>query len=222
MMRRPKISTWLSWIADVAGDDYSARGMPRELLLSRNQVFLISRIAYQARRMPASGEKLVIRTWEKSIEAIWFNRDYEFFGADGALIASATSAWLLCNPETHRILRPRALDHTLLPTEKTVFCERARQLIAPANGTVLGERRVVYSDLDANGHLFSAIYGDIFMDFLPKDRRASFYSGFTINYVKEAKEGEVLKLIGAEADGHYTIAGFHAEGGVCFIAQMAL
>ena len=60
--------------------------------------------------------------------------------------------------------------------------------------TELGQRTVRWSDLDGNGHLYSANYGDIIWDYLPCDLQERTPREFYINYNHEATFGETLRL----------------------------
>ncbi|MBQ8080736.1 MAG: acyl carrier protein [Clostridia bacterium] len=218
--QRIRLSTWLSWLADLAGDDYSARGLGRDVLLSRNQVFLISRFHLHLLRQPVCYDTLLGETWENGTEAIWFNRRYAFSGRDHQPVAYATSTWLLCDPVGHRILRPRALEHEVGKLDRSIDCGPALQIDIPEHALKLGERRIVYTDLDANDHVFSANYGNIIMDFLPVRLQDLPYREFEINYVKEAVINESLAMEGFDSGNQYTMVGRHEDGSVCFSARL--
>lgn len=218
---RPKPSAWLSWMVELAGDDFASRGFPRSVLLQNNQVFLLARASYQVEKSPRYDELLTVRTWEDRLDAIYCMRGYAFYGADHALLARAESAWLLCDPTTHRILRPKALCAPYRLTGENAGGFPAGALDR-FSGEALGEYRVGYTDLDVNGHLFSAAYGDVALDFLPEDIRARRSRGFTINYIKEARLDERLSLFGRASDNAYDMIAEHQDGAVCFIARYYL
>ena len=111
-----RLAVWLAWLAELAGDDYEARGLGRAELIRRGQVFLINHFTLKLRRMPRLYERMRAMTWEHGTETVFFRRDYAFESAQGERIADARSTWLLCDPVKHRILRPRVL-------ENEVFCQ---------------------------------------------------------------------------------------------------
>lgn len=219
MMQRPKPSALLGWMVDIAGDDYEARGFPREKLLENKQVFLLSRAAYQIYRMPRYDETLTVRTWEVGLDTIFFSRGYAFYDAAHTLCVGARSTWLLCDPASHRILRPRTLCVPSKMTGEEPECFPDAQLTPFEGGDDLGEYRVLYTDLDANGHLFSAVYGDIAHNFLPAERQSLPYRGMIVNYIKEARLNETLHLFGCASDDHYDLIARHADGMACFAAR---
>jgi len=81
----------------------------------------------------------------------------------------------------------------------------------------LGTRKVVWSDLDGNGHLYSGRYGDIIWDFLPEDLQDKELKEFYINYSKEATFGQELKIRGFREENTYRMEGVGPEH-TCFTA----
>ena len=82
----------------------------------------------------------------------------------------------------------------------------------------LGTRRVAWSDLDGNGHLFSGRYGDMVWDFLPEDLRERPVDVFQINYSREATLGESLRIRGIRDGETYRMEG-RVEDAVSFAAE---
>ena len=216
-----RLSVWLAWLAGLAGDDYEARGLTRDELIRRGQVFLINRFALKVRRMPRRYESLRAMTWEHGTEAIYFHRHYAFETPAGERIADARSAWILCDPVRHRILRPRALEDEVRNIDRAIDCPELTQITPPDNMAYLGERKIVYSDLDANHHVYCANYGNIVADFLPEALVSRPLSTFEITYVKEALQGETLALYGAETPEGYVMAGRHADGMDSFVCRIS-
>lgn len=218
VLARPKPSAWLGWLIGAAGYDYSLRGYPRNKLLDANQVFLVSRISYHVYQIPKVEETLTLSTWEHGVETIYFNRNYEVTNAKGNIIADASSVWLLCNPQTHRILRPSALLSPLRANPRDIQSPVAQQIPLFESETPCATYRVQYSDLDGNGHLFSVNYGDIVLDLLPEDIRNQAPRDFTINYIKEAKLNEVLTIYQKREQNAFTLLARHQDGAPCFSA----
>ena len=217
---RVSLSSWLSWMAELAGEQYERRNLGRAQLLSNQQVFLLSRISLRVLRHPVSYETLTATTWEKGIDTVFFRRNYDFMDADGSVCAEGSSLWLLCDPVRHRILRPSALQHPVPDVDRAVSCPFPDKINPPDPARSLGTHPVVFSDLDANEHIYCANYGRIFMDFLPAEYQRRPYQDFSLNYIKEAKLGEKIKLCGHGEPGRYLMSGTHEDGNLCFTAQM--
>ena len=219
-LSRASLYAWLSWMAELAGEQYEERGLGRDRLISQNQVFLLSRISLRVLRHPVNYETLTAATWEKGIDTVFFRRNFSFTGRDGAVCAEGSSLWLLCDPVRHRILRPSALGSPVMDVDRQISCPFPEKIGAPENAEILGKRPVVFSDLDANAHVYCANYGRIFMDWLPEAYQNKPYRDFTLNYIREAKLGETLLLSGSQQPDRYTMAAAHEDGSLCFTAEM--
>ena len=217
-----KLSVWLAWLAGLAGDDYEARGLGRDQLISEGQVFLVNRFCLSVIKPPKCYQTLKAMTWEHKIDTVFFNRNHRFETNEGEIIAEARSAWLLCDPVNHRILRPRALKHEPRWVDREVDCPPLAQIEIPDQLEELGQRKIMYTDLDANRHVYCANYGNIIDDFLPDEFVRKPFSHFEITYAKEALLGETLSIYGAETPAGYVLLGCHPDGSNCFISRIKL
>ena len=216
-----RIAALLSKIALFGGYDYDARGMTREVLLEMGYAFLLSRVAVRLHRCPRYGDVLTVRTWENGVKGAHMQRVFEMFDQEERLCVSAKSDWILVDPVSHKIHRPRGFtDVSLERDRKLIDCSEPGKIVLPKEGLEeLGERRVVWSDLDGNGHLYSGRYGDIVWDYLPEDVQEKTPLEFYINYSKEAKLGDRLQLRGIREETGYRLEGLGAAG-VCFSARI--
>lgn len=217
--KRMRVASMLSKAGAFAGYDYDARGLTHEVLYARREVFLLSRVALHIHACPSARDVLTITTWENGARGAHLQRVFEMADQTGRLCVSAKSDWILVDPETWRILRPGAFTSKVLGVcPKEIHCPETRKILLPREGTEeLGCRRVAWSDLDGNGHLFSGNYGDIVWDALPADLQDRTPRTFFINYSKEATLGQELRLSGIREEETYRMEGRGPEG-VCFTA----
>ena len=198
--RQAKLSTLLGFAVAAASGDYEARDLGYEKLRAMRQVFLLSRLLLTIHRTPQLGEILTV--------------------ASGEVLVSARSQWILVDPESRKILRPssftaREFHQADLPLD----CPECDKLLPPRQQLEeLGEHRVVWSDLDGNGHIYSGNYGAIFWDNLPAELQTKACREFSINYHKEATLGEALTLTGCREENGYRMAGT-GNGELCFTAR---
>ena len=146
-------------------------------------------------------------------------RVYEITDRQGLLV-SIRSDWILVDPVTRRIMRPGNFTARKLGTcPKTIDAPETRKILLPNAGVEeLGKRKVVWSDLDGNGHVYSGNYGDFVWDFLPADLQEKLPKEFYINYSKEATLGQELRLVGCRQGNEYLMEGLGPDG-VCFSAM---
>ena len=214
-----RISALLRKAANYAGYDYDARGLTHEKLLEMREAFLLSRMAVRVHRCPRAREVLDITTWENGAKGVHMQRVYELRDQEGRLCAAIKSDWILVDPVTRKILRPNSFTakaFTVCPKE--IDCPDTRKIPPLKEGAAaLGLRRIVWSDLDGNGHVYSANYGDIVWDYLPGDLQERIPREFYINYSKETTLGEDLRLLGLREGEGYRMEGLGPEG-ACFTA----
>ena len=123
------------------------------------------------------------------------------------------------DPQEHKILRPKVfLSYGVFHNAKVSREEKVDKL-SPCELPELGKREIRYSDIDYNNHLNNTIYGDITVDFLPQELRGKPFSYEQIDYVSEAKLGEILTIRGGEREGGFLVQGWH-ERGLCFSALL--
>jgi medium-chain acyl-[acyl-carrier-protein] hydrolase len=193
--KKAKLSTIMKYIADTAGKDYTDRGLSHDVLLKNNQVFLLSRASIHIERVPEYNETITVKTWERGIGGPYFFRDYEILDHSAGKCVLATSAWVLVDPGTRQIQRPSKFAHHQVPDLKMIEgCRSCERIKVPDNMSFLGNRKIMFSDIDGNGHVYNANYVSIALDYLPYEKQIEDLSDFSINFIKEAKLGEVMDL----------------------------
>ena len=197
--KNARVSALLRKVANYAGYDYDARGLTHEKLLEMREAFLLSRIAVKIHRCPRAQEVLDITTWENGVRGAHMQRVYEMADQEGRRPGSFTAKALTVCP-------------------KEIDCPEPRKIVLPREeAEELGIRQIRWSDLDGNGHVYSANYGDIVWDYLPGDLQERIPREFYINYSKEATLGEDLRLLGLREGEGYRMEGLGPEG-ACFTA----
>jgi acyl-ACP thioesterase len=208
MAGRVRPAAILSMMATAAGQDYTARGLPYERLFALRQVFLLSRIAFRLHSYAMTGETVTLSTWEDGVQGAHLRRNYGFLREDGSPFVSGRSEWILVDPVTRRILRPAQFTgKPLTCSDRPVDAPACRKVRLGQGAETLAVRRVVFSDLDRNGHLFSGNYGDVVWDHLPAALQTAALRELQINYSKEATLGEELTLLGRREGDLYEMEG---------------
>ena len=217
--QRVRVAALLSRLGAFAGYDYDARGLTHDVLWAHREVFLLSRAALRIHDCPRAGDVLDITTWENGVKGAHMQRVYEMADQEGRLCVSIRSDWILVDPVTRKILRPGSFTaKPLTVCPKEIDCPEPRKIVLPREeAEELGIRQIRWSDLDGNGHVYSANYGDIVWDYLPGDLQERIPREFYINYSKEATLGEDLRLLGLREGEGYRMEGLGPEG-ACFTA----
>lgn len=196
----------LKMTSDIATEDFNQRDMSTHVLRKYNYAFLVSRTAFRFHRMPKENEEIVLETWEEKNDPLQFVRAYEIRNKDGEKLVSGLSKWILIDTELRKILPVK--NYTLRPPVSFVSehdCLSCGKIIVPENISLIGEHKVGYSDIDANGHTNNSRYAAFMMDCLPSKYHDIAFTDFRINFSKEAMIGEVLKIYAAFEDDNKKI-----------------
>ena len=144
-------------------------------------------------------------------------------------MALALSHWGLMNLETGKLMRVTEFPDECFPVgempDESLLPHRVHIPVGTVMGEV-GERRIVYSDLDFNRHMNNTKYPDMICDFLP-DMQGRRVRSLAISYLREAAYGDVLTVLRAPvkhengAEG-YLLRTVRADGTVCLEAEVVL
>ncbi len=221
MYGRLKMSELFMMLTDLAGLDFTERGMSYDMLKSRDIAFLVSRMTVRFHRDITKDTPVVLSTWERGSRGSQFLRNYEVLGRDGELLASAKSSWTTVSPSTRKILRPTSFQFEGRSIcERDTDCPECDKLALPEQLVDAGSHTVSFCELDANGHLNNSRYSDIVFNALPPEERKKSLRDYSINYVHEVTEGDVLSIKSSTLpDGFSGVYGF-TERGVCFKARL--
>lgn len=165
-----------------------------ELYRNEGLGFLLSRVQLKIHKPLYAYEDITVNTWCTEAKTYTFMRYFEIL-RDGEVVAEAMSTWALYDANAKTLVRgtdfKRDFPYDEAP-DASVFPPRAR---IPA-GTELedvGKRKIVYSDLDFNGHMNNTKYPDMLCDHLP-NMTGKWVSEISISYLKEAAYGDVLTV----------------------------
>ena len=141
---------------------------------------------------------------------------------DGTPLVTGISSWLLVDPAAHRIIPTKQFDlRKPVETQKTHDCLKYGKIAVPEQLDACYERTILYSDIDGNGHVNNARYGAFMADAIPESLRGAAFTDFRLNYAKEAKLGETLRVFRHIDEGakKMTVVG-RTDGGTSFESEL--
>lgn len=216
--KRIKISTILKILAQLAGKDYTDRGLGHEFLWENGYVFLVSRISIKIKRYVSEPEVLNISTWECGKKGAMFLRAYQI-KEQGEVCIDGMSGWVVANPITRKIIRPNVFPWIMPQLDSSSIDANPIDKITLSDGKKVDSHKVQISDLDANGHVYNANYADIALNSLPKEDFEKDIDNFRINYVNEAVLGEVIDIYREDIENGISIVGKIQEK-ICFETEI--
>lgn len=166
-------------------------------LTGNGRAWVLSRFKIRFLGMPQAEQTVTIHTAPKGVhQKIFFRRDFRVTVEDGGLLALATSAWLLVDTQTWKMLPPSALQVYLFdPSDFLGLDEPLERIAVPET---LPERLLVqagYNAIDLLGHVNNTRYVEWATDCFPMEwHRAHRLSWLQINYANEVRPGERVSI----------------------------
>lgn len=172
-----------------------------------NQAWVMSRMRLEIEKLPKWLDKVIIKTWIKSLENSRSIRCMELF-LNNEKIISCETYWAVMNTETrrpdglelpHDHFEKFSIDATNQSTIKIDIDENAEQI---------GIRKVILSDLDIVNHVNNVKYMEWCFDFEnPKRILKQELKAMDINFMRELNLGEevIIKESKQEKSSIYSI-----------------
>ncbi len=181
--------------------------------------FLLSKIKLAIYKPIYAYEEITVETWTAESRGFSFNRFYAIKRGD-ELIAAADTTWALLSLKEERLCKVDEFDFGF-ENEPAIDIGLPSRFRVPKteNLTLLGERKIVYSDLDYNMHMNNTKYADMLCDFMPYDLITDI-KGISLSYLHEAAFGDNIKVYAHVEDGKYDFRTVNGEGTACLEAEI--
>lgn len=194
------------------------RGFGYSHMVSKNRVWVLTRMNIQLSEYPTNDKNIKVNTWVSDVNKLFTERCFSFEDEDGNFFGYARSLWASIDMETRRPTNVLELDGlTDFKTESDCPIAIASKLTVPNDLEKHSSFTIRYSDIDINKHLNSMKYIEHFVDVFPLD----FYQkkeikGFEINYMSEGKYGANLEILGKEVElGTHVLEMRYSEKAIC-------
>jgi len=159
---RATLYSLFNYMQDIASDHAILLGFGRDDLLKKNHFWVLSRMYAEITQWPSWEDKIIVKTWPNGTDMLFAMRNYELKFADGRMIASGVSSWLIIDRTTKKIQRPdyglltQYNDNNLIIPTSARNPEKLHE--SAENGNASAPFRVQVSDLDVNLHTNNANY----------------------------------------------------------------
>jgi medium-chain acyl-[acyl-carrier-protein] hydrolase len=195
---RLKLYSLFDYLQDIASEHAIMLGFGRDDLMRNNRFWVLSRIYMSINHMPLWGEKIYLTTWPNGTDKLFALRNYEVKSADGTILASGVSSWLILDMTTKKVQRPDSelsgLNVPLQPEKTALRLPEKLEAITDADN-LSDLFAVKISDIDVNLHTNNVMYlkwvTDTYdLDFILKNEPVS----VEINYLAESKVNEQVQI----------------------------
>ena len=166
-------------------------------------------------------EEIRVETFTAESRAFGFNRYYRILRGD-EVIAAADTTWALIDLNSRQLCKADAFDFGF-EHEPSLDIGLPPRFRVPHTDELelLGERRIVYSDLDYNMHMNNTRYADMLCDFMPLEDIPKI-KGMSLSYLHEAAFGDVIKIYAKKSDGRYSFRTVNQNGITCLEAEVLI
>ena len=166
-------------------------------------------------------EEIRVETFTAESRAFGFNRYYRILRGD-EVIAAADTTWALIDLNSRQLCKADAFDFGF-EHEPSLDIGLPPRFRVPHTDELelLGERRIVYSDLDYNMHMNNTRYADMLCDFMPLEDIPKI-KGMSLSYLHEAAFGDVIKIYAKKSDGRYSFRTVNQNGVTCLEAEVLI
>lgn len=187
--------SWILYVAQEMGGRHSALiSLNYDELQARHLFWAVTRHRVQISRLPRLGETIRVETWAMPATRAAYPRSVVAYDERGEECFRAITLWVLMDLDTRRMILPGKSGISVIGTVRGNELPAPGGLIPRPMGTVK-PRKVVFSDLDRNGHMNNTRCMDWIADLLPSEFHATHTpKEFTVCYLAEAREQQELLL----------------------------
>lgn len=221
---RLRPSSFMNFAQEIANRHASCLGFGYDDLMRTRTAWVLSRMHIHFDEYPLWRDEVVLKTWHKGQEGLFWLRDFSLETPDGRTLVRATTSWLVLNIDTRHISRETAiLDEGTACFENAIGQSCGKLSVPKGAETVpLGEHRVTYSDVDMNSHTNNAMYLQWVTDALGYEvMTGGRLSDIKINFNGETRPGETVTMSRVDTpDGAVCVDGLTGDGRSAFRMEL--
>jgi acyl-ACP thioesterase len=206
-----RLTTIANFFQEMAYHHANELGLGYDDMKSRKHIWVLSRMRIQMNSFPVWNERIKLETWPSGAEKLFALRDFRVQDSRGKVIGMASTAWLILDINTHRLIRPKEIleQFKMIIHDVHMFEESLDKITIPGDTHLLDQHAVVFSDLDIVGHVNNVRYMEWCIDAATTIENADReICEFEINFNQEALLGDRINIAGIESGAGETF--FHA------------
>ena len=221
--RQVRPSALVTYLQETANEHLIHIGISLDELRDRyGLAFILGSISVRSYEPLFAGDAIEVGTWTCGERGFRHNRCFRVLRG-GKTVTEATSQWALINLKDGSLVKVEDMPYHIEPESSIVLPDLPARLKMPliTEMETAGERRIVYSDIDYNGHMNNTRYPDMLCDFIP-EMRESRMTGMVLSYRKEAVFAHTLRVFRQKTEDGYFICTVDEDGNVCTEALLKL
>jgi len=210
-----RLTSMANFFQEVAYHHASELGLGYHDMKSRKTTWVLSRMRIQMKRYPAWNDRIKLETWPSGAERLFALRDFRVYDSSGEVIGMASTAWLILDLDTHRLVRPKEMleQFKLIVHEERMFDKALDKITVSDDAKLLNKHPVVFSDLDIVGHVNNVRYMEWCIDAVTTAENSALeIRELEINFNHEALFGDLIHISGIESENGETYFTATREG----------
>lgn len=219
--RRVRPSQILTYMQEAANLQMASNSRNLDRLRDEEGLaFLLSRISVRIYDQLHAYDPFDSETWIVDGRSAATTRCFRI-SREGQVIAEGVSLWALMDIRAHKLVRASAFDHGFPGDEPLALPDLPVRFPIPAvaDMELVGERKIVYSDLDYNGHMNNTRYPDMLCDFTDGILSRQVV-GLTMSFLHEGTFGHTLKVYRKDTGEEHLFRTVDADGVTCLEARL--
>jgi acyl-ACP thioesterase len=200
---RLKPSSFMNLAQEAAGRHAVYLGFGYDDLIASGTAWILSRVHVEFTDTPKWREDILLTTWHKGLNRLFFLRDFILTDNAGNEKVKAATSWLVLNLNTRRLVRdPKLMEDGTVCSENVIEIPADKvQMPKDVEAEFVMKHLVAYSDIDTNGHTNNAMYMQWAMDTVEYETASVRpVKEFTINFNHETKAGDIVELYRASLE----------------------
>ena len=218
--RRVRPSALLVYMQETANHHLHNANMDLDQLRDeRGLGFLLSRVSVCIYEQLYAYDEIQVQTWVCDGKGLSFNRCFRVLRGD-RVVAEAFTVWALMDLTNQKLMRQEQFEYPFTGEAPISLSLPIRfRLPAVEEMPKVGERRIVYSDVDYNGHMNNTRYPDMLCDFTDGIRSREVV-GFSLSYLHEAAFGKKLSVYRLDLGEEHLFRTVDENGNTCLEAKL--
>lgn len=216
-----KLSSLSNMLQEMAWLHAEEIGVGYHKLLEQKLAWVISRFRLKMIKAPQWLDKITIKTWPSGLNKFFANREFLVHSSNGTLLARATSAWLIIDFNSRRLMKPDPMIKLNFDYDQSRAFDKSLEKIHPAKGeSEMGLFPVDFSDLDQNQHVMNTKYIEKAINILYRTVKFKRVFDVVMDYQHETMEGDELLIKGKAENGLFICRGINRNKKNAFAAQI--
>ncbi len=174
--------------------------------------WVLSRMKVKFLSYPKGKDVVTVQTWPRMIgQKLFYIREFQIFDEQQNPLVLATSAWLVIDTKSRRLVPPRSVPNLPMATTPWAYAldEQLEKIVLPEGGVQRYSQKAAYSAIDQMGHVNNSRYVEAIcdcFDYAVFDQYE--IDWLQINYDKEVRPNDKLVVNMIESPEEENLFGF--------------